>query len=106
MRPLLGLAKEQVRLAWERAAKMARGGKITERLVRGAVVELEFKAEGNAEGMEERRERAERRQQLTQAMADLLELIVMRKPYEELVLKASLLDQQVRFFFPKGPERG
>jgi hypothetical protein len=39
-------------------------------------------------------------------MADLLELIVMRKPYEELEQKASLLDQQMRFFFPKRPERG
>ena len=106
MRPLFGLATEEVRLAWEHAAKMARGGKITERLVRGAVVELEFKPEGNEEGMKERRERAERRQQLTRAMADLLELIVMRKPYEELEQKASLLDQQMRFFFPKRPERG
>jgi hypothetical protein len=103
MRPLLGLTRDQVRLAWEQAANRARGGKITQRLVRAAVVELQFKPERNADRLKVRGERAERRQQLSQAMDDLLELIVTRKPYEELVEKASLLDQQVRFFFPKRP---
>jgi hypothetical protein len=105
MRPLLGLTPDQVRLAWEHAAQEAGTGPITPRRVRAAVVELQFKAEENAERTKERQARAQRRQQLSQAMADLLERIVRRRPYEELVQTASLLDQQVRFFFPKRPKR-
>jgi hypothetical protein len=52
-----------------------------------------------------RRERAERRQQLTQTIDQLLELILRRKPHEELVKKASLFDQHVRFFFPKNSKK-
>jgi hypothetical protein len=102
LRPLSGLTPDQARLAWEHAVKMSGGRKITERLVRAAVLELKIKPEGATERMKHRQERGERRQQLRQTMTELLELIIMGKSYEELVQKASLLDQHVRFFFPKG----
>ena len=51
--------------------------------------ELQLKPEPKAQKIEVRRERAERRQQLTQAMAE----------------KASVLDQHLRFFFQKARKR-
>ena len=70
--------------------------------MRAAVVELKITVDGNPKVAEVRLARSERRQQLTRAVAGLLELIVMRNPYEALIQKASLVDQHVRFFFPKG----
>jgi hypothetical protein len=64
-----------------------------------------LKPEREPEKVAAQRERAERRQQPTQAMTDLLTLVRGRKPYEELVEKASLLNQHVRFFFPKPPQK-
>jgi hypothetical protein len=101
LRPLIGLKVEAVRQAWSLAVQKTGGRKLLPRLVQAAVIELKLRAETQAKQNEVRRERAQRRQELTQTMDQLLELIIMRKPHEELVQKASLLDQHVRFFFPK-----
>ena len=97
----MGLEAEQARQAWEHAAKRATGQKITTALVREAVVALNLRpptADANAVA---RRMRTERRTQLTQAMADLLALVVARKPYDEVLKTAAILDQHVRYFFPR-----
>jgi hypothetical protein len=105
LRPLIGLNDEQARLAWKYAVDHAGGRKLTHGRVRAAVMELKVRPEAGVKHAESRRERMERRQQLTQTMTDLLQLIIMHKPYEELVQKASALDQHVRFFFPPARKR-
>ena len=106
LRPLIGLTPEQVRTAWEHATKLANGGRITTQLVRAAAAALQFRPEAREKSLALRQARAQRRQQLTQTMADLLQMIVLRKPYEDLAPAASLLDQHLRFFFPKKATRG
>ena len=105
LRPLLGLELEKAKSAWAHAVSKAGGRKITARLVRAAVAELKFNAEAEARQAEVRADRAKRRQQLTQSMEELLESILMRKPHEELVQTASLLDRHLRYFFPKPRKR-
>jgi hypothetical protein len=92
--------------AWQRAAGRAGSRRITSGMVRAAAKAVQAPAaQVNSEQKERRREQLERRRQLRELMSELLEFIMKRRPYEELIQKAAAVDGQIRFFFPAPRKR-
>ena len=91
--------------AWQRAANRAGTGRITGPMVRAAVQAVQAPARPESKQSERRREYLGHRRQLQELMSQLLELILRRRPYEELIQKAAALDAQVRFFSPPPRKR-
>ena len=105
LRALVRLAPEKRIEAWQGAARRAGARKITGAMVRAAAQAVQAPAEPDAKRSERRRELLARRRQTRELMSELLELIMGRRPYEELIQKAAALDAQVRFFFPPPRKR-
>jgi hypothetical protein len=80
VRPLLGLTADQAPLAWEHAVQKAGGRKLSERLVRSAVKELEFAPAENASNHDKTRQsKAQSRRLINDAIGELL-LLIKPKP--------------------------
>jgi hypothetical protein len=107
LRPLIGLPPDRAQQAWASAAKKAKAREqsITARLVKAVVAELQLASNNRTRQLEVRRERLERRRQLTDGMGELLQLIMTKTDHETLLQKAALLDGHVRYFFPKQRRR-
>jgi hypothetical protein len=105
LRPLAGLPPEQVRQAWQLAARKAPKGVITARVVRAALAELKSAQDNRAAVLEVRHERSRRRQQLRETMTELLQLIMSKAAHDVLIQKAAAIDSHIRYFFPKQRKR-
>ena len=107
VRPLLALAPEQAKLAWERSAKKAAGRPITARLVTRSVRELQ-RAAAAAESVvpeQPRPSRTEQRQLINGAIGQLLVLISQKAAYDALTEKVEALHWLVQSLFTRRSPR-
>ena len=99
LRPLSGLAPEQVQQAWQHAAGVASGRPITARLVREAVAQLDLGVNPETKHALHQ-ERLAHRRQLAGGLTGLLKLIMSKAGYDVLQQQASALDSHARCLFP------
>jgi hypothetical protein len=99
MHPLLGLPDDQAKLAWECAVQFARGGKVTARIVKQAVQELQptRKLAGTPSGPN----KSELRVLVSNSMAELFTLLTQKAAYDLLTQRFEVLHRQFRSLFPE-----
>jgi hypothetical protein len=105
VRPLVGLAPEQVQLAWERAVQKATGGRITERLVKKAVQELQLAGPAKPVAKEQGPTKAERRRLIDDTFGQLLALVSRKADHRLMQEKIEILHGHVQSLFATKPRR-
>lgn len=100
LRPLFGLAPDQAQVAWQCAVVNSCGRKITEKMVKRAVKELEFLAP-TPSVKPQRVSKAEQRKLVNEAMAELLVLIRQQVSYNVLLSKMQALYGLIQTLFVK-----
>ena len=91
MRPLIGLTPQQAQLAWERAVEKARGRRVTARLVKSAVKELQSGDKPTAVAPRVRQPKVDHRQVIDAAIGQLLLLLSQKASYEKLTEQVEAL---------------
>ena len=91
VRPLVGLTPEQAQEAWDRAIEDAGGRKITARLVKAAVKELQLGGKPAPVDPKPRVNKAEQRRLIDDAIGQLLALLSQRASYDTLTAKVEEL---------------
>ena len=88
VRPLIGLTTDQAQAAWNRTVEKAGNAKITQRVVKAAVVELGFKVPpANASA---KLARTQRRKMVTDSITELLALIQKKELHQALCDKGQI----------------
>jgi len=105
VRPLVGLTPEQAQQAWEHAIEAAGGRKITSRLVRNALKELQFGKKPAPVAQEPRLNKAEQRRLIDNSIGQQLALISQKVSYDRLAEKVELLHGYVQPLFAKTATR-
>jgi len=105
VRPLVGLAPEQVQLAWERAVQKAGGGRITERLVKKAVQELQLGGKAPPVAKKVGPTKAERRRLIDDTFGQLLALVSRKAGHSLMWEKIEVLHGHVQSLFATKPRR-
>ena len=103
LRPLIGLTLEQAQLAWENAVLKAGGRKLTARLVKAAVKELQLAGNAPLVAKQPRPTKAHQRQLVDEAIGQLLMLASQKASYDVLTEKIEALHRQIRSLFPANP---
>ena len=101
VRPLVGLTAEQAQKAWDRAIEKAGGRKITARLVKAAVQELQPAVAQNPVTRQPRQNQAQQRKLIDGAVGELLVLLSQKASHEVLTQKVETLHGQIQALFPK-----
>jgi len=101
VRPLVGLTAEQAQKAWDRAIEKAGGRKITARLVKAAVQELQPAAGTKPVPSQPRQNKAEQRKLIDGAIGELLVLLSQKASHEVLTQKVEALHGQIHSLFAK-----
>jgi hypothetical protein len=101
VRPLTGLTPEQAQLAWERAVEIAHGRKITERMVKAAVQQLQGASDAQPATRKPRQSKAQQRQLINEAIGQLLVLLSQKISYDVLTEKVEALHGHIQALFPK-----
>jgi hypothetical protein len=99
VRPLIGLEPDGAQAAWQRAASISGGRKITARLVKRAVRELKLSDKPKSARPPVRVERTAQREAITGVIGELLVLISQRAAYDALLQKVQVLDQHFHRLF-------
>ena len=99
LRPLIGLTPEQAQLAWERAVEKAAGRKITARLVKAAVQELQLAPATKPATREPRQTKAEKRRLIDEAIGQLLILLSQKASHAILTEKVEALHGHIQSLF-------
>ena len=100
VRPLIGLPPEQVNVAWERAVKKAGGGKITARLIKNAVKELQPAGPApTTPKPADQPTKSERRQLISAAIGELLLLVSQKANHDVLTAKIEKLHGHIQGLF-------
>ena len=91
VRPLIGLSPDQAAAAWGKAVEMAHGRRVTARVVKDAVKELNLTSATAPVEREPRQKQAESRRLLDGALGELLALVSQKASYEALTGKIESL---------------
>jgi hypothetical protein len=105
VRPLVGLTGEQVVAAWELAVQKAGSGKITERLVKKAVQELQLGGPAKAVARKVGPTKAERRRLIDDTFGQLLALVSRKADHNLMQEKIEVLHGHVQSLFATKPRR-
>lgn len=98
LRPLIGLPIEQAQLAWECAAQLAAGRRITAGMVKAAVKGLQLRPnEPTARSIGPNR--TDQRRQITAALGELLGLLRNKAAHESMIEKVEELYSRVQALF-------
>ena len=95
VRPLVGLTPAQAQQAWDHAIEAAGGRKITSRLVRNALKELQFGKKPTPVASVPRVDKAEQRRLIDNSTGQLQALISQKVSYELLIEKVELLHSYI-----------
>ena len=101
VRPLVGLTAEQAQKAWDRAIEKAAGRKITARLVKAAVQELQPPASAKSVPSQPRQNKAQQRKLIDGAIGELLVLLSQKASHDVLTEKVQALHGQIHSRFAK-----
>jgi len=104
LRPLIGLTPEQAVQAWERAAAKAGARKVTEKLVRQAMNELQLAPPPRPLSLKTRSARAEHRRIINGAIGELLLLLSQKADHLLLTEKVETLHSHIQALFGKPAE--
>ena len=91
VRPLVGLTPGQAQVAWERAIEKAGGRKITARLVKAAVQELQPAGGAKPAPSQPHQNKAEQRKLIDGAIGELLMLLSQKASHDVLTQKVEAL---------------
>jgi hypothetical protein len=105
VRPLVGLTPEQAQQAWDHAIEAAGGRKITSRLVRNALKELQLGKKPAPVAPLPRVDKAEQRRLIDHSIGQLLALISQKVSYDLLAEKVELLHGYIQPLFAKKSAR-
>ena len=101
VRPLVGLTPDQAQAAWERAIEKAGGRKITARLVKAAVQELQPPGGAKSVPSQPHQNKAQQRKLIDGAIGELLVLLSQKASHEVLTQKVETLHGQIHSLFAK-----
>jgi hypothetical protein len=101
VRPLVGLTPDQAQVAWERAIEKAGGRKITARLVKAAVQELQPAAGAKPVTPQPRQNKTEQRKLIDGAIGELLVLLCQKASHEVLTQEVEALHSHIHSMFSK-----
>lgn len=99
LRPLFTFDDDSIRLVWQVAAANSRGRKITEKMVRAAVKELQMKIKPPVTPT--RVNKTEQRKLVTATLTELMMLARKNAPHHELLSKLEVLHGQIQRLFEK-----
>ena len=99
VRPLIGLTPPQAQLAWEHAVEKAAGKKITQRLVKAAVQELQLGGSPAPVTQQPRRNKAEQRRLVDDAIGQLLMLLSQKASHQVMTEKVEILHGHIQALF-------
>jgi len=102
---LVGLSPDQAQRAWERAVEKAGGRKISARLVKSAVQELQPAHNSDAVPRQTGPTRAEQRRVAEQSLDEILVLVRNKADYQTLIERLEVLHGQFRALFPRTSKR-
>jgi hypothetical protein len=105
VRPLIGLTPEQARLAWERAVQKAGGGRITARLVKKAVQELQLAGPAKPVATKDGPTKVERRRLIDDTIGQLLALVSQKADHSLMQQKIEALHGHIQALFAKPPSK-
>ena len=101
LRPLLKLKPEDAQRAWKLAAEKTGGRRITARIVRNAVQELELGVEP-VKGRSRQKERLDLRRMIGDCFGELMKLLSHRADYPSVMEKAQELHGLVERLYARG----
>jgi hypothetical protein len=105
LRPLIGLPPEQAVAAWERAVEKAGNGKITARMVKSAVEELQPGAKAAPVVQKPGPAKPEQRRLIDDTIGQLLVLLSKKASHGVLVTRVEALHGHIQALFTKPPSK-
>jgi hypothetical protein len=105
LRPLIGLTPAEAQVAWQCAVEMAGGRKITARLVKRAVHELQLTpAKNQPAAKAPRQNKTEQRRLINDAIGQLLVLLGQKANHDLLTEKVEALHRHIQSLFATPPK--
>jgi hypothetical protein len=101
VQPLSGLTPEQAQSAWQCAVENAGGRRITARMVKSAVKELQLAGTANPVSRQPRQNKDQQRKLIDGAIGELLVLLSQKASHDVLTEKVEALHGQIQALFPK-----
>ena len=99
LRPLVGLAPEQAKSAWEHAVQKAGNRRITARMVKSAMQELKLAGQAAPVAQKQGPTKAEKRQLIDDAFGQLLLLLSQKVAHALLTEKVEALHGHIQALF-------
>ncbi len=101
VRPLVGLTVEQACSAWNQAVKIAGGTRITARLDKRAMHDLQIAPPVPARPIRTRENKVNYRRIVDEAIGELLGLLRQKATHESLIQKMEVLHQRIQPLLPR-----
>ncbi len=105
VRPLIGLTLEQSQLAWECAVALAGEGRITARVVKTAMQQLQLVGDPKGVKLEPGPNKAKQRRLVDDAIGQLLMLLSQKVGHAILTEKVEILHRHIQALFASGAKR-